>query len=327
MKKILCLIIIFFGCKSGNEFLLTEGENYFKQNIFVENDFFPSLSFDVDADSDYYMVDPYNMRILIFNKQLNLINAFGRKGAGPGEFKIEPQYIKVAFDKIYIKTVFGINIYDRESLSFEREVRDTRISSDIAINFKDSVFYVPYFGYANGEREEAFSIFDYRGNKLKSLYINRNKFNKIQGYSERTYISLINNMLFLTFGQNSKIYSYTTEGKFLNKIDYGKEISGYVSQVEENKKGNIPYTLQSVIQLANNIIAIILYKKKNHVVQAVCFNEELKFLGKINFLKEQEHYIGIFKNDNGGIITECGDTMIVKFNIDTLKLKQMLEIE
>ena len=333
MRILLVAFLVFCGgCKKydkTNEFLFERNEIFMSKNFFEDNGIYHPASLDIDENGNIYISDYSNCNITVFNKSHKKIRTFGRKGSGPGEFRFELQNVKVAFNRIYAKDPSGLHIFNKENKRHIITLKTNLFTTGFVINRKDSMLVMPYYIYNMLKEKVLFALIDKDGKYVKKIYSNEFNLRKTKGFGDSGSISLIGGKLYFVLGKESRIFVFDKFGDFEKEVYVKyKYYENPPAQLKKNKGAWIPFANQSLIKLTNEIYGLVFGWNFDDHYQMVCFNKELKELGRIKILPKNK---GVYSTPHiyniRGSFYGFSNLNLYKYNLDTNKLKQMLEIE
>lgn len=251
-------------------------------------------------------------KIFIYSiKDFSLEKRFGKKGEGPGEFKINPAgvvilQVYVQPDRIIVNNLGRVSFFTKDG-SFKNEINVTSGSNFIPIGEK-------FVGYSGRKRIKnisylAINLYDSNFKKIKEIYsreyyVQTHKdFNLIKlgcGNKGRAYYLCYGDNIFIE-GKNNVIYVFDKDGKkeYDINLDYDKlKISEYhkneILKVLDTlftnpfmknlikKKGKFPrYFPARFFKIANDKIYIPTYKKADLKNEFVVYSIKGELLKKI----------------------------------------------
>jgi len=333
MRKLFVFVLfaLIIGCSKSNEKFILDKITVFKSNkFFTQNNILGLLSFRELKNDKYIFVDHVNFQISILNLKTNYFNKFGRKGNGPGEFKFQPRDAQQFNDELIVLHGLGLTFFSTKNYSFIKAI-PLYNTSMFALNKSDSLIYVASFLRINS-KQKIFSIYDLEGNLIKDVYLEFAKKSKTKTGFDKVYLSFVDEKIFAVMEHSHNIYVYDKFGKYLKtvNVDYKYQTNPPAETVAHGSY--IPFANQSIIKLTSNIYGLILgWNYKDHF-KIVCFDKELKELGRLKLIKNPRNKLSppIFVKAKKGFYfyhKSMEDLEVSFAKLDTNKLKQMLEIE
>ena len=238
--SVFCFISILVGftqekiIKIENKYPVTIiGEKEDDEVIFNEPNYVRFNKF----DQNIYVVDRKDNKILIFDKELNFIDEFGRYGQGPGEF-YHPY--DITFDSEGNKLIIDkgnarIQIFNKDNKyvsGFNQIMYNYR--PNIAVDSKRRIYLnLP-------ENDSLFTVFDYNGNQLFKI----GKILKSDNPAFQPFVSLVfyvideNDNLYYTFHEKPVLIKYNSNHKQIFDINYDHlpEVLELIKIYEKNQR-------------------------------------------------------------------------------------------
>lgn len=302
-----------------------------KVKIIYEN----ITSFDLDRDNNIYILDGKKSKIFHYDYDGNLINSFGAKGHGPGEFNSASQIF--CDDKyIYISSSIekSISLFKKDGSFYEEII----INSDIPNTFdkiNDNKFICFYNDVMIGEKKSSQKV------SLKIVDKSFNEIRKIVKLNKEIKTKLLlssnkPNLLDIKYAFNSKniFYAINDKDKYLiNVSDYdGKdemEISKNFAKISLINNERNRSKKENGIKFLNAPEMNGKVKQENHTQYKDALNQI--YCDKYDNLwvdcnvrddKENIHIFDVFKN---GIYINRVNTDIDKKNAIYLKEDKLIE--
>jgi len=242
----------------------------------------------IDIDSEkIYITDDYSIFIYSL-KDFKLIKKFGRRGEGPGEFKINPK-IKILSDSIWIKSGREkISIYSKEG----KLIKDIRVPIKFFLFFPvknnfvgmqsmrfyqggGSIFTIKIFDPEYGIKKEIYEFSEYSGKKGGKM--NYGVFKTLilwKTYKDKIYVGDMEKGFYMTVFDHNGKKLYEIKKKY-KKIPVTKEIKKeWMNQFDGSRASIIKDRFNFVFPeyfpaykgftIANDNIYFFTYKKKNN---------------------------------------------------------------
>lgn len=201
--------------------------------------FYSPSDIEVDDDGNYYILDGGNFRVQKFDKDLNFISSFGRKGEGPEEFTRGVQYSTFG---IYNNSIFVFDGPRIHQFSLEGEfVKTSNLGWQLfkpRITNEGQLLVAPYSGVDDSDPKSIVGLFDLEGNLLNGFGERYEFGNGLANGNENWGFAAINskNEIYLARRYQNEIEKYTKDGKMIFKMD--RELDFDIVKAEYKKYEN-----------------------------------------------------------------------------------------
>jgi len=264
-----------------------EGEEYLV--------FHSELDVAVDSESNIYVLDIRNHRLLKFNKMGNFIWKAGRKGQGPGEFR-NPSSVAVNSSKeIWILDSSSlIHIFDNQG-KFRRTMNLRAECSNFQF-LPDGRLFINK--PARGQMGFAAEFYSGEGNFLE-IFASEYRFGRdlprwAGGSLGGGGFQFLEGKIYMILPDRYEIREYDLEGKLLRKIK--RDIQLKLPEIKEFQRG----IQRGFIMRANNVMGpCFLYKGKMLLNMLMLIEDEaereveVKFY--LDFFNEKGKFLGSYK--------------------------------
>ena len=244
-------------------------------------------------------------KIWIFDRKLNLIKSFGRKGKGPGEFESSPLIILkdssiVLYDfRNYRATILSRSFELARSIQLKRE-KIVRLITPLYI--KDN--YVFAGGGTSSRLEDLFN-----GSSLLLLDNNFKYLDEILNYDEkyekRNAFIVYNDKTYLAKGNNNSFFALQSAAKKIFHLDDKFNVE-YIVEIspkyyKEPPEDDIRLVSKSLETMGEFYSKITCFKKLDYD-----FRKDFKYIYYVNYYKEMvternwlkgDHYLQVLDKD------------------------------
>jgi hypothetical protein len=191
----------------------SDGKNY----VFVK-----LSSLNLDENSNIYVLDSREAKVMVFNKQGNFLRSFGKKGAGPGELDVPGHLNIFRRDQITVKdggnrriTFYSLEGEYKGSLSAAGFA-----SGDMKIDTKGNIFCI-VTAFVDGQRRNELQKFDSSLNYLKTFDYSDAPMEKELAFFLASPCFAVLKGDFIAYGNPDKDYEikiYDNEGTLVKRI-------------------------------------------------------------------------------------------------------------
>ena len=198
MRKVFLFILLVFMFISVSAKKIAEFDDIYKLSRFK-----------IDGN-DLYVVDDYSIKLFSL-KDAKLITQFGKKGEGPGEFRMKPS-IQVFPDYIFVSDYGKILFFKRDG----EYIREKRIPAEIDLAKVGSNYLARDFSFDAKERKSKFGVkvVDSELKKIKDMYSFARKLPRRNTSSKKK--NIFDREMF------AKRKRITTDGNFIYLYDTSK---------------------------------------------------------------------------------------------------------
>jgi hypothetical protein len=192
-----------------------------------------------DSDGNIYVSDKLEYTIKKFDRNGNLINKVGKRGQGPGEFRVGPGKITCAGDVIAVVdfTTSIIHLFTKD-LKFIKTISAPFAIADITSDESGNIYAV-YVNLWGTKPSTEIAVFRKNGDKLNTIKVEGGFLNPFEGFVN---ISYLHNYLVLCYYNLNKVSLLDRgSGKLLKELSVDglpkkskfKKIEGVDAEVPE----------------------------------------------------------------------------------------------
>ncbi len=190
-----------------------------------------------DSDGNIYMMELKHGKIFKFDKNGKFVTTIGKRGEGPGEFRMAFSFFIVG-DEIIVPTMGGMFQYFGKDGKFNKQINTGRFVFPRSYLNKDSFIWVKSDNEGRGKKPELISIYDMNTKKsenIKSISPEELLTARKGGMVLMIKDSQTTAGVVLTLQGKDIIYGKSDKYKFM-KIDLkGKELSSFSLEGRKRK--------------------------------------------------------------------------------------------
>ncbi len=275
LVTILLVIANTIGCsKKGADSFIEEPLSNFEKKIDTTNLIYDVSDLFIDSKSNIYVLDNGNKNLVVFDKNLNVINKIGNPGHGPGEFEYNIIAIEKFRDTIYVLDGLGsLHIFsDSDGKFLFKKFIHSNLSS-MEINKSNGEFlFGKLLKYDKNKSLNIAAIYDsklrLKSNISSKIISNQNLRGLISTYANYIDINIV-----VSFDVHDEIFKFDKNGNIIKKI----KIKNLEQNLADKKKWK---NRRGFIKLNEELYGIIIDETNKKRISLFVFDKSFTTLDK-----------------------------------------------